>query len=385
MDERLRLFTQTGDGVWAVDPDHHIVLWNPVAEELLGYTTEEAVGQLCHELLAGRDLEGRPFCRDRCSVMEHARQGEPVRSFDLLARGRDGKAHHINVSILAIPEETESGEPVALLVHLFRQLREGPAWPPPLRIHLLGPTAVQRADGSSIESPLWRRAKVRALLAFLVLQRGQPVHRNALIEALWPDLEYPAALHNLNTTVYNLRRSLEPALQHGPDSRYIQYEGDCYFLNGSSAHWLDVEAFETGIAHARREPDPTRAMALYREALALYRGDFLSDLLGHDIRWCWMERERLRELYLTALEELAALCEGQQQEQEAADLYLKALTVDACRETACRQLMRLAMRRGDRAAAVTHYRRLARALRRELEALPSQETRLLYEVAMRGG
>ncbi|RME45836.1 MAG: PAS domain-containing protein [Chloroflexi bacterium] len=384
VDEILQLFTHTGDGVWAVDADHRIVLWSPVAEEILGYAGEEALGQLCYELLAGHDLEGRPFCHARCSVMEHARRGEPVRSFDLLAHGRDGSVHHVNVSILAVPQESAPEKPIAL-VHLFRRVGSSSPGPPPLRIYLLGDTMVQRASGSIVGGPLWRRAKVRALLAYLSLQRGQAVHRNALIDALWPDLEYPAALHNLNTTVYNLRRSLEPTLKRGADSSYIHYEGDCYSLNSGPVHWLDAVVFETDIMLARREADPVRAAALYREALALYRGDFMSDLLGHDIRWCWMERERLRELYLAALEELGELLEQQGQEEEASRLYLKALAVDACRETACRRLMRLAMRRGDRAAAVAHYRRLSEALRRELEVVPSQETRLLYEVAMRGG
>ena len=385
MEKTLRLFTQTGDGVWAVDSEHRIVLWTSVAEELLGHTAEEAVGQHCYRLLAGRNAEGEPFCNAHCSIMQRARQGEPAPAFDLLARDRSGDMRRINVSIIAVPEKgEESSSP--LLVHLFRPLQdEEVAEPPALRIQLLGQTVVQRADGSIVEGPLWRRAKVRALLAFLALQRGQPVHRSTLIEALWPNLRYSAALHNLNTTVYNLRRSLEPTLQQGSASRYIQYEGDCYFLNGGSIHWLDAEAFEKGIIRARREPDPVTAMALYRQALALYQGDFLADLLGHDIRWCWTERERLRELYLAALEELGSLCEGQQQEQEAVHLYLKALAVDACRETACRRLMRLFMRRGDRAAAVAQYRHLVEALRRELEVLPSQETRLLYEVAMRGG
>ncbi len=384
MDEILHFFTQTGDGVWAVDEEQRIVLWTPVAEELFGHAAEEVLGRRCYEVVAGRDAQGNPFCRVHCSVMERARQGERIRAFDLLIRRRDGTLHPVNVSIVAVyPEPAAVSSPV--LVHLARPLQAQPASPPPLRMHFLGPTLVQRADGTTVGGPLWRRAKVRALLAFLALKGGRPVHRDALIEAFWPSLEYSAALHNLNTTVYNLRRSLEPELRRGADSQYIRYDQDCYWLSGAAVHWLDAEAFESGIAAARREQDPLRAMQHYQEALALYRGDFLADLLGQDIHWCWMERERLRELHLTAMEELGALYEGQRQEREATEWYLRVLSLDPCRETACRRLMRLAMRRGDRAAAIAHYRRLADALRRELDVVPSQETRLLYEVALRGG
>ncbi len=381
MDEISRLFACTGDGVWAVDADYRIVLWNSVAEELLGYTASEAVGQLCHELLKGRTSEGKPLCKVGCAIMGQARQRKPVRCFDLLIHSRTGAVRRVSVSIVAVPAKSD-GHQMSALVHLFRPAQERLICPPSLRIRLLGRTEVQRADGSTVDGPLWRRAKVRALLAFLVLHRGQLVHRDAVIEALWPHLDYPAALRNLNTTVYNLRRSLEPSIRRGADSHYIRYEGDCYYLDDGPGHWLDVAAFETLMGQARRESNPRRAMALYREALVLYRGDFLADLLGHDLRWCWVERERLRELYLMALEELGSLCEQEQQDQEAISLYLRVMAMDPCRETVGRRLMRLAIRQGDRATAVAHYRRLADALWQELKVPPDRETQRLYRIAL---
>ena len=103
---------------------------------------------------------------------------------------------------------------------------------------------------------------------------------------------------------------------------------------------------------------------LYQEALALYRGDFALDL-ELDTVGGWMERQRLRELYLNTLEALAALSARQGQDTQASDLYLKILSLDPCRESTTRQLMRLELRRGGRAQAVAHYRRLEEALRRE--------------------
>jgi DNA-binding SARP family transcriptional activator len=62
----------------------------------------------------------------------------------------------------------------------------------------------------------------------LALKRGRPIHRKALLKALWAELDHSAAIHNLNTTVYGLRRSLEPTLSRGSNSRYIHRQGDCY-------------------------------------------------------------------------------------------------------------------------------------------------------------
>jgi len=381
VEEILAYFSRTAEGVWAVDDEQRIVLWNAAAERLLGYPADQVAGQICHELLSGQDPRGQPVCRSDCPIMDRARRGQLPESFSMQVRRNDGGATWIDTSIIVLPEESGK-EGSAAVVHLFRQVGERTPLCPPLRIHLLGCIVVERADGSRVVGPLWRRAKVRALLAILALRQGHPVRRDELVEALWPDLDYPAALHNLNSTVYDLRRSLEPALERATDS-YIDYEGGSYTLNSGEAHWLDVEAFEAGIAHARREPEPTQAMSRYQEALDLYRGEFLADI-EPGILLCDMKRQWLRELYLTTSEELAAIYVKQRQEGEAMALYLKAQALDPCRETVARSLMRLALDRRDRATAVAYYRRLERALWRELEILPSQETSLLYDMAVRG-
>ena len=378
-DEALALFTRTGDGVWAVDGNQRIVLWNQAAEELLGYTAEQASGQLCYQLLEGRDVRGCPFCGAECSVRKSAQLGQAVEAFTAQVRHRDGRAVWINVSIVALPKGPEAGHDVSL-VHLFRLIGQGTTWPPPLRIHFLGPVVIERTDGSLVGGPLWQRAKVRALLVLLALGRGQPVHRNTLVDTLWPEMEQEAALRNLNTTVYSLRRSLEPALCRGSESLYIGCEGQCYALNGGRVHWLDVEDFKAGIVEARQQRDFEQAWALYQRALDLYRGDYLADL-DADMLHCWMERERLRQLYLNGLEELGTLCAKHGQDREADEVYLKVLAQDPCRECAAQELVRLALRRGDRAAAVAHCRRLTEALWRELKIRPGQETQLLYEQA----
>ena len=130
-----------------------------------------------------------------------------------------------------------------------------------LKIHLLGTTAVTRPEGTQVEGELWRRIKVRALLAYLALQQDRPISRDILIELLWPELDYNAALRNLNTTVYNLRKSLEPDLKRIANSTYVIYEGGSYFLNGEVDHWLDIDVFEEYIKKRRSEIELYRTVS----------------------------------------------------------------------------------------------------------------------------
>ncbi|MCA9973614.1 MAG: hypothetical protein KC425_25550, partial [Anaerolineales bacterium] len=208
-------------------------------------------------------------------------------------------------------------------------------------------------------------------------QRGGSIPREVLLANLWPDMPEEAARHNLYTAVHNLRRCLEPNLKRATDSRYVLYDDYSYRLNGGIAHWVDAQAFETGIRHARHEPALARATALYADALSLYHGDFLSHL-GNTIGWHWQEQERLRTLYLHALEAYAGLLVRQQQLDAACQALEIVLAQDPCRETACYLLMQARWQQGQRALALASYQRLSAALQTELGVSPEAQTRAFY-------
>ncbi len=379
MEQWLRLFDHSGDGVFAVDATQRIVYWNATAEQLLGYSAEQAVGRPCHRLLCGVGLDGEHVCQTGCEI--HAGlhpAGVAPPAFELLVRDASRALRRIEISTIATHDHP--GTDVAI-VHLFRLLDE-PAAATGLHILLLGPAIVRRPDGSELNGDLWRRTKVRSLLALLALERHGGVHRETLLDLLWPDKERAAALRNLNTTVHYLRRCLEPELERGEQSRYVQVQGDHYCLGRAASHWLDVEAFESGLQQARRAPTPAAALPLYQESLALYRGDFLTALDLHEGQYVG-ETERLRELFLVGMETLAALYEEEGQQEQAQDVYRQILCHDNLRESACARLMALLLRQGDRAGALRCYEALGRRLQQEMELAPGAELQALYRNAQR--
>ncbi len=365
------LFSHTGDGACTLDEQQHIVSWNSAAAAMLGYQREEVLGKKCWELLLGHTPEGKPFCQPNCSIRRRLTDGKVITSFDLLVRHRTGKRILINVSTIPIPAN-ENSKP-GTLVHLWRARGKPVAARKRLRIHLLGVTTVTRSDGTSVEGALWNRVKVRALLAYLAVNEGQPVSRERLIEALWPDLDYKSALHNLNTTIYNLRRSLEPNLKKASESKYIVYQSGQYFLADMEAHWVDVRAFEADIRKARTESDSRDKIDAYKTAVALYRGSYLTDLEGTGV-WSSSEQVRFELLYLTAMEELGHVYESAKQEKEAELWYGRVLAVDPCRESTAQRLIRMLIAQGRRVDALVHCQQLAAALENELDVMLSEET-----------
>ena len=88
-----------------------------------------------------------------------------------------------------------------------------------LRVMLLGGFEVWH-DGRLQRG--FESQKVRALLAYLLLNRGRSFSRDTLATFFWPDRDDEAARRNLRQALYNLRESLPG---DGPGEPLLEIEG----------------------------------------------------------------------------------------------------------------------------------------------------------------
>ena len=51
-----------------------------------------------------------------------------------------------------------------------------------------------KADGTAVPAGVWRLSEARSLVKLLALVEGNSMHRDAVVEALWPDLGAAAAV-----------------------------------------------------------------------------------------------------------------------------------------------------------------------------------------------
>jgi DNA-binding SARP family transcriptional activator len=171
----------------------------------------------------------------------------------------------------------------------------------PLRIALLGGFHVQIGE-KSIPAEAWRRRKVRDLIKLLALARGYSLHREQVMDLLWPDADPQAALNSLHQTLYLARRVLEPG---GPSpASYLLLQDEIVTLGPPERVWVDVAAFEAAAAHARQRQDP----AAYHAALELYTGELLPEDRYEE--WASARREALQQAYMALLRDLARLAEA---------------------------------------------------------------------------
>lgn len=256
--------------------------------------------------------------------------------------------------------------------------RREPASPSSLEIHLLGPFRVV-VDGKELEDRRWSRRKPKLLVKLLALWPHHQLHREQLLELLWPELEMEAALNNLHKSIHAARRALEPNLKSRADSQFILVHGQQVHLRAPGKLWIDVEAYQQAAALAFKSAEP-RA---YETALALYQGDLLIEDPYED--WAATRRESLRGLRQDLLVRLARLYEAHGDLEQSIEKLKEVVLLEPSNEEAHRQLMRLYAQTGNRQQALSQYQQCCEDLRRELEAGPEPATIKLREQIVAGG
>jgi DNA-binding SARP family transcriptional activator/tetratricopeptide (TPR) repeat protein len=241
----------------------------------------------------------------------------------------------------------------------------------PLRVHLFGGLTL-----------IWNRqplppisgSAARSLFAYLVTYRERAPTRDLLAGTFWPDLPEAVARRRLSQTLWQIRRTLDP-------HPALLAEGDTVRLNPELPLWLDVDEFSQLCARCTgQEPE---ALADCASCVDLYRGEFLA---GYYDDWLVPERERLREILVTALGRLVEGYKGQL-DYDRALVYARRLAAeDPWREETHREVMRLCHLLGLDAEALRQFDLCRRALAEELGVEPSSETiTLAKEIAYRSG
>ena len=246
-----------------------------------------------------------------------------------------------------------------------------------LRGQLFGPFCLWRGR-DEVPKQAWRRQKARQLLLLLFTQHHTLLHREQIYELLWPELPPQKAQRDFKVAYNALVKVLEPERRRNAPSAFIVRDGPRYGLRPEADIWLDTAVFETLITqgNALFPQKPDEALLLYRQALALYQGDYLQEYPYAE--WCSEERERLLTLYLSTAERLATAVSAQESWAEVIELAQLILARDNCWENAYRLQMQAYAQLGNRTQVKRTYQRCVQCLQKELEVSPSPITTDLY-------
>jgi predicted ATPase/DNA-binding SARP family transcriptional activator len=250
-----------------------------------------------------------------------------------------------------------------------------------LTLKLLGPVKVSYNQQADFKI---RSSNALALLIYLVVEGmvGQDSHRReSLMALLWPDSLPHSAQTNLRQALYKLRQAIPTAMsQVGESVPLVIADRERVSLNPEATVELDAAAF----LELTRSTDPGQL----RQAVQLYRSDFLSDfsLPTSNPYELWAEgwRERLRREMQEALVSLGARAFEAADYPTAERYARRQLETDNLRDDAHRLLMKVLAHSQRVPEAVEHYDAYCRLLKNELDLDPSPEMTALAEAIQHG-
>jgi len=199
--------------------------------------------------------------------------------------------------------------------------------------------------GVPVSADAWGRRQAAQLVQLLALSRDRRLHREQVIDALWPGLSWEAGAPRLHKAAHYARRALGDQ-----DAVVLRRELVSLYPDRSDVE-VDVREFARAAAQALQARDPVLAA----EAVSWYAGP----LLPHELYEPWTEEARrtARQQHLDLLRLLGRW--GDVLEEEPAD------------EDAHLALARARAEAGDVRGALVQLERLEQALQLELGASQS--------------
>lgn len=209
---------------------------------------------------------------------------------------------------------------------------------------------------------------VPAMVLKALAVRG-PMHVEALVDLLWPDVEPATGRTRLRSVLARLRRSCGDIVERRGDS-----------LGLAAGTHVDAAAFSERAGRAVVWADEVDAVNLAREAWALYRGELLP--FDTYVDWTAGPRERIRRRAVAVLDLLADDAAARGRPLEATAYLERAVELQPYDENRYLVAAELLHQLGRRGRAMSMLER-ARAVADELGTPPSPTYRQL-EHAVRG-
>ena len=213
-------------------------------------------------------------------------------------------------------------------------------------------------DGRLVPPAEWRRRNAAAVVKVLSLTPGHRLHREHLIDLLWPDVALDDAGPRLHKAAHYARTAL------GERDAVVLREDLVALFPGADVV-VDTATFDAAAA-AALEAGGSDGLVDYEAAIALYRGDLLPD--DRYAEWASEERARLAARYLQLL--------------RASGRWEDVLRLDPADENAHLELLRADVLAGNRSRAMRRYEAMEQVLIDQLGVSPSPEAVALRERAL---
>jgi DNA-binding SARP family transcriptional activator len=238
------------------------------------------------------------------------------------------------------------------------------------RFYLLGEFRCVCGAGQPVEIGLSKEIGVIALLA---LANDHSCARGRIIDLLWSDRCGEQGRSSLRHALWSLKKKLNRESPH-----LLRIDRRRVFLDVDGCD-IDTREF-TKLAASDRRQD-------LENAISIYRGDLLEDLVINDREWeAWLgiERHRLQMIYADCLHRLSKRHLANRDINKLLATGLRLIAHNPLWEEGHRALMEAYSLARQKSLALRQYERYRDMIHRELDSHPEPSIERLYERIKRG-
>lgn len=236
------------------------------------------------------------------------------------------------------------------------------------------PAGQERKEYCMISGKIGKKAL--SFLQYLVINHTRNITAEELIDTFWTEKHSSDPANALRNMIFKIRSLLKDMFPG--EEELLQTLQGCYAWNPEIQIELDTEQFEKICLEARQESGK-KSMELFRRAIAIYHGDFLS---GNDSEWAGAARQYYRTLYLDACKALLPMLEKDEEWMEIVSVCSQAYQIDFCVEEFTVYQMQAFIAMGQPEQAVERYEVFRKRMLKEFEMPPTERIEQIYTLAL---
>ena len=245
-----------------------------------------------------------------------------------------------------------------------------------MEIHTFGKFYVKCGD-RIVSEHANKSYKLWKLFKYLLTNRDKNILPEVIMDTLWPEKNYSDPKKALRTAIYRLRKLL-----HENNAKYsdnIVYSQDCYRWSLAGDYWLDADEFEMLCKQGQdlAASDPEKAIEVYLEAIALYKGDYLPECAYDE--WAHPARSYYRHIYLQGALELLKLLHNKQRYHAIIKICESVFALELFEEDFHIYFIDALLALGKIKEAKSHYGYITSLFYRELGIKPSLAMKNVYQ------
>ena len=242
-----------------------------------------------------------------------------------------------------------------------------------LTVNTLG--KFQMTDGMTVvDDEQLRSPMLSKLLMYMLLYREKTLTTDDISTAIWQDEEIDNPAGALKNLMYRLRKTLTSFFG---EEEFILTNRGSYRWNPDVKVILDIEKFEKLINEAKAENVYEDAIIKYEQAISIYQGDFLPQLL--DMHWILTLNTYYHSLFLSCAKGLADLYAKTEQYEKLDKLCSNALKYENGDEQLFCYQIEARMRCGKISLALESYEKAREIMEKELGIRKTTILNKVYE------